>query len=59
MTTLSTTETYRLSLSRILGVMVIGLLLFSYSKWEGISITSTLFFLVGSILVGIASLGRL
>lgn len=42
-------------LSPVLGLVV----LFSASKWEGFSVVGEVFFLIGSLLVGIASGGRM
>jgi protein-S-isoprenylcysteine O-methyltransferase Ste14 len=55
----SFTERLRIYLSRIAAIIFLIIILFTSSKWEEISFTSSVFFLIGCILVGIASLGRL
>ena len=50
---------WRITLSRIFAAVLTVLVLTSTSKWEDIGITSTIFFLTGAILVGIATVGRL
>ena len=55
----SVIEKIRIPLSRALVVFSCILLMVSRSGWEDISILSNLFFLIGCILVGIGSLGRL
>jgi protein-S-isoprenylcysteine O-methyltransferase Ste14 len=52
-------EKSRINVSRIIAFSFLIIILFSSSEWEAISITSNVFFLLGCILVGIASLGRL
>lgn len=55
----SALEKIRIPISRIMVVVSCVLLMLSRSGWEKISILSNLFFLIGCILVGIGSLGRL
>lgn len=55
----SLAEKWRIHLSRIFALIFFIFILFTSSKWEGISFVSSVFFLVGCALVGIASLGRL
>ncbi len=50
---------WRITLSRIFAAALAVLILISSSKWENIGITSTIFFLSGAVLVGIATVGRL
>ena len=50
---------WRITLSRIFAAVLTVLVLTSTSKWEDIGITSTVFFLTGAVLVGIATVGRL
>jgi protein-S-isoprenylcysteine O-methyltransferase Ste14 len=52
-------ERIRLPITRIFAVILLIIIIFSSSAWERISFVSNLFFLIGCILVGIASLGRL
>jgi protein-S-isoprenylcysteine O-methyltransferase Ste14 len=52
-------ETLRIPLSRCFAVIIGLVIIFSTSKWEEISLTSNILFLMGCILVGIAVLGRL
>jgi protein-S-isoprenylcysteine O-methyltransferase Ste14 len=52
-------ERIRLPITRIIAVILLIIIIFSSSAWERISFVSNLFFLIGCILVGIASLGRL
>ncbi len=53
------TEKVRIPLTRIFAVILVLIILVSISKWEEVSFTSNIFFLIGCILAGIASLGRL
>lgn len=55
----SVTEKLRIHLSRIIAVIFLVIILFTSSKWEDISFITSLFFLVGCVFVGIASMGRL
>jgi len=55
----SVLEKIRIPFSRVLVVASCILLMFSRSGWENISILSNVFFLMGCILIGIGSLGRL
>lgn len=55
----SLAERLRIHISRVVAVMFLIVILFTSSKWEGISFFCNVFFLIGCILVGIASLGRL
>ena len=55
----SIAERGRIHVSRIIALIFFVFILFTSSKWEGISFVSSVFFLVGCTLVGIASLGRL
>ena len=50
---------WRITLSRIFAAVLTVLVLTSTSKWEDIGIISTVFFLTGAVLVGIATVGRL
>jgi protein-S-isoprenylcysteine O-methyltransferase Ste14 len=45
--------------TRILALLLLLVVVISESRWEGISFTSSIFFLAGCVLVGIASFGRL
>ena len=47
---------WRIILSKFFAALLI---LLSTSKWEAISIVSTIFFLIGTLLVGIATIGRI
>ena len=49
----------RIPLTRGVAVVFALVLTFSSSRWEDLSAASNIFFLVGCVLVGIASLGRL
>jgi protein-S-isoprenylcysteine O-methyltransferase Ste14 len=49
----------RIKLTQYFIVFVILLLLFSRSGWEGYGIITTLLFLIGTLMVGIATVGRL
>jgi protein-S-isoprenylcysteine O-methyltransferase Ste14 len=55
----SIVEKTRILITRIFAVILLIIIIFSSSAWERISFVSNLFFLIGCILVGIASLGRL
>ena len=55
----SAAEKRRVYLSKIVAIILFLVILFVSSKWEGISFVTSIFFLVGCVLVGIASLGRL
>lgn len=55
----SVAERWRIHLSRIVALIFLLFIVFTSSKWEGISFVSSVFFLVGCTFVGIASLGRL
>lgn len=59
MSSYSLIEKLRIHISRIVAVIFLIIILFTSSKWEEISFISNVFFLIGCILVGIASLGRL
>ncbi len=59
MSSYSLTEKMRVSISKIFAAILLVVIIFSSSRWEGISFVSNIFFLIGCILVGIASLGRL
>jgi len=59
MTLHSIAERWRIHISRIIAFIFIIFILFTSSKWESISFVSSVFFLVGCTLVGIASMGRL
>jgi len=50
---------WRIILSRIYAGFLAVLIIFSTSKWETIGIISTIFFLLGILLVGIATVGRI
>ncbi len=52
-------EKWRIHLSRIIALIFFIFIAFTASKWEEINIVSNIFFLVGCIFVGVASLGRL
>jgi protein-S-isoprenylcysteine O-methyltransferase Ste14 len=52
-------EKLRIPLSRCFAVILGLFIIFSSSKWEEVPFTSNILFLMGCILVGIASLGRL
>jgi len=52
-------EKTRIPISRIFAIILLIVILFSDSKWEQILFISNVYFLVGCILVGIGSLGRL
>ena len=52
-------EKLRIPLSRGFAVILGLFIIFSSSKWEEVPFTSNIIFLMGCILVGIASLGRL
>jgi protein-S-isoprenylcysteine O-methyltransferase Ste14 len=49
----------RIPITRGFALILLIIIIFSSSAWERISFVSNLFFLIGYILVGIASLGRL
>ena len=55
----SLTEKWRIYISKIIALFFFIFILFTTSKWEEISFISSIIFLAGCILVGIASLGRL
>ena len=55
----SIVEKTRIPLTRVFAVILLIIIILSSSAWESISFLSSLFFLIGCILVGIASLGRL
>jgi protein-S-isoprenylcysteine O-methyltransferase Ste14 len=55
----SLTEKWRIYISKIIALFFFVFILFTTSKWEGISFITSIIFLAGCILVGIASLGRL
>ena len=55
----SVAERWRIHLSRIVALAFLIFVVFTSSKWEGISFVSSIFFLLGCTFVGIASLGRL
>jgi protein-S-isoprenylcysteine O-methyltransferase Ste14 len=59
MSATSFVEKTRIPLTRVFAVILLTIIIFSFSAWERISFVSNLFFLIGCILVGIASLGRL
>ncbi len=50
---------WRITLSGIFAAPLFILILFSTSKWENIDMVSTCFFLIGAVLVGIATIGRI
>jgi len=52
-------EKARIRISKITAIIFLAIILFTSSKWEGILFTSDIFFIIGCVLVGIASLGRL
>jgi len=52
-------EKMRTPITRIFAVILLIIIMFSSSAWERISFVSNILFLMGCILVGIASLGRL
>ncbi len=49
----------RITLTRIFAVMLTILILITSSHWEDIGILSTIFFISGTALVGIATIGRI
>ena len=55
----SIVERTRILITRVFAVILLIVIILSSSAWESISFVSNLFFLIGCILVGIASLGRL
>jgi len=55
----SITEVLRIPLSRMFVLMLLATLLLTSSAWEGVSITTSVYFLLGCVLAGVASLGRL
>ena len=55
----SIVEKIRIPITIVFAVILLIIVIFSFSAWERISFVSSLFFLIGCILVGIASLGRL
>ena len=55
----SIVEKTRIPVTRIFAVILLIIIILSSSAWERISFVSSLLFLIGCILVGIASLGRL
>lgn len=59
MSSYSMIEKVRIPLTRSFAVILGLIILLSMSKWEQVSFTSNIFFLIGCILAGIASLGRL
>ena len=59
MSSYSMIEKVRLPLTRSFAVILGLIILVSTSKWEEVSFFSNIFFLIGCIFVGIASLGRL
>ena len=59
MTSHTFAEKWRIQLSRIITLIFFSFIVFTSSKWEEISFISSIFFLVGCVFVGIASLGRL
>jgi protein-S-isoprenylcysteine O-methyltransferase Ste14 len=58
MASYSLAEKWRINITRIIAVIFLIFILFTSSKWEGISIGSDIIFLVGCVMVGIASFGR-
>ena len=52
-------EKTRIPITKAIAVILLIIIILSSSEWERISFVSSLFFLMGCILVGIASLGRL
>lgn len=52
-------ERMRIPFTRIVTLLLFSLLTVSSSEWENMSFSSSIFFLAGCILVGIASFGRL
>jgi protein-S-isoprenylcysteine O-methyltransferase Ste14 len=52
-------ETSRIPLSKIFGLILLIIILFSSSRWEDVPLAGDLIFLIGCVLVGIGSLGRL
>ena len=59
MTARSFIEKKRKILTRLLGVVLVLLILFSVSYWEKTLIISDIFFLFGIVMVGVATVGRL
>ena len=59
MSSYSLTEKLRIHIFRIVAAIFFIIILFTSSKWEEISFIGNVYFLLGCILVGIASLGRL
>ena len=55
----SMTEVLRIPLSRMFALMLLATLLLTSSAWEGVSIITSVYFLLGCGLAGVASLGRL
>ncbi len=55
----SIVEKTRIPITRGFAVILLIIIILSSSEWERISFVSNIFFLIGCILVGIASLGRL
>ena len=49
----------RIFISRIFGILLILLIVFSESLWENMGLWSSFFFLLGAVLVGLATVGRL
>lgn len=52
-------ERMRIPFTRIVALLLFSLLTVCSSEWENISFSSSIFFLAGCILIGIASFGRL
>lgn len=50
---------WRITLSRLFAAVLGMVILLSTSKWESIDLVSTVLFLFGAVLVGIATVGRL
>jgi len=50
---------WRITFSRLFAAALAVVILSSTSKWESIDLVSTVFFLSGAVLVGIATVGRL
>jgi len=59
MTAHTLSERWRIHITRVIGIVFVLFVFIVSSKWEEISFISSIFFLVGCIMVGIASLGRL
>ncbi len=59
MSSYSLIETSRIQISKIFGLILLVIILFSSSRWKDVPLASDLIFLISCIFVGIGALGRL